>query len=75
MDTTAIEVTSPTVDIERRINTVTYTYYSGARLEANRVRVKVACSFADPHNEAAEAARAFTARSEARLVASRDQQK
>ena len=31
MDTTATEV-----DIERRSTTVTYTYYRGARLEANR---------------------------------------
>ena len=40
MDTTATEV-----DIERRSSTVTYTYYRGARLEANRVRVKVDCSW------------------------------
>jgi hypothetical protein len=40
MDTTATEV-----DLERRSTTVTYTYYRGARLEANRVRVKVDCSW------------------------------
>ena len=40
MDTTGAEV-----DIERRSHSVTQTYYRGARLEANRVRVNVACSW------------------------------
>jgi hypothetical protein len=40
MDTTGDEV-----DIERRSQSVAYNYYRGARLEANRVRVDVACSW------------------------------